>query len=588
LQAVKSGVESLRSVLANNPTENNNNSNRNYNNNTNNDNISNYGERSGEYGLNRSDSRSSVLSSSSSGTTETQKRRSSTSTTRSRSGSGSWSSFLPPSLSGKHLPKDVAGSITDSVTESIKSLGNGLKLGQLAEGLGLNGSVISGHGVNPRRDQHQQQQQNTGPYLNNIGGQASRSRVWIWGGQDTSRASPTEMQGGDMDPALRVGSNSNNRRDMIRTGSKTEEAAKETAALLAKVREQQDLAMERAKRMPEVQKMAQRYQDSWTEIHNHTSRNSEKADNADEILEKVIELCMRHAKSSMQLAEESRDLKDLDESLDEMVTMSENIQKKLVGLEAMIEKLENEAEVLSLAEWKKTKTIELDKYMESKRKELWDKAELLSNRSQQFQKEEAARKLKLYQNKFQTDMETFRRIQEEKVQDLWKIAAETEDDTREAKIKNPLNHNTTAHPSNPETVIGNTPLAATDLIAVHAVVIKEQEEEKRREKEDLDDFLGPATESDTLGDEDKEESEEDDEKEDDILEDEDIDEDEDSEDEDEEEEESESEDDLDPIARARKARALAAASRAKDNAIGSTISAFSALSNPSTTSVSKP
>ncbi|KAF9357732.1 hypothetical protein BGX26_003208 [Mortierella sp. AD094] len=408
------------------------------------------------------------------------------------------------------------------------------------------------------------------------------------------------MQGSDGESIMRMRIDS--RRDVIKAGAKTEEAAKETAALLAKVREQQDLAMERAKRMPEVEKMAQRYQDSWTEIHDHTARNSEKADNADEILEKVIELCMRHTKSSMQLAEESKDLKDLDESLDEMVSMSENIQKKLVGLESMIEKLENEAEVLSLAEWKKTKTTELDKHMESKRKELWDKAELLSTRSEQFQKEEAARKLRLYQNQFETDMERFRRTQEEKEQDLWKIA---EAEAGTVKLESPTNR--IGHSNKADLATGvmssvsgansKVPLAAAGLIAGYTAVLDEQEEEERREKEDLDSFLGPATESDSKEEEDEDEDEDEDEEERDVLDDEDIDEDEDEDsEEDEEDEDDDSEDGLDPIAKARKARALVAAAAAaaklnqsKSNTTGSTISAFSALSShPSTTSLSRP
>ncbi|KAF9173086.1 hypothetical protein BGX20_004110, partial [Mortierella sp. AD010] len=615
LQAVKSGVESLRSVLANNPTEHSRDS---------------TAQGSGQ-GQSRSESgsSSSIAISSSSGTIETQK-ISSTSSTRSRS--ESWS-FLPTSLSGKHLQnlsssnassysnsgsfisptsqqlragsiKDVAESITDSVAESIKSLSSGLKLGQLAEGFGLNGPVPGG--ASSRRGTGDQYQQNSGPYLNSMGGQASRSRVWMWSGQDTygdrGAATPTEMQGSDGESITRMRTDS--RRDLIKTGTRTEEAAKETATLLAKVREQQDVAMERARRMPEVEKTAQRYQDSWTEIHDHTARNSEKADSADVILEKVIELCMRHAKSSMQLAEEAKDLKDLDKSLDEMVSMSENIQKKLVGLEAMIEKLENEAEVSSLAEWKKTKTAELDKYMESKRKELWDKAELLSTRSEQFQKEEAARKLRLYQNQFETDMEKFRRTQEEKNQDLWRIA---EAEAGIVTMESPLDRIGLSNKADPATgVLSNvggtnskTSFTVVDLMASHPAVLNEQEEEKRREKEDLDNFLGPATESDSKEeDEDEEEDEEEEEEEErDVLGDEDIDEedDEDSEeDEEDEDEEDDSEDDLDPIAKARKSRAQAAAaaaklSQSKSNTIGSTISAFSALSShPSTASLSRP
>lgn len=46
---------------------------------------------------------------------------------------------------------------------------------------------------------------------------------------------------------------------------------------------------------------------------------------------------------------------------------TENIQKKLVGLEAAIEKLEMDAEIMSLGDWKKSKVSELDKYMDAKR-----------------------------------------------------------------------------------------------------------------------------------------------------------------------------------------------------------------------------
>lgn len=38
-----------------------------------------------------------------------------------------------------------------------------------------------------------------------------------------------------------------------------------------------------------------------------------------------------------------------------------------MGLEAAIEKLEMDAEVMSLADWKKSKVSELDKYMDTKR-----------------------------------------------------------------------------------------------------------------------------------------------------------------------------------------------------------------------------
>ncbi|KAF9435010.1 hypothetical protein BGZ76_007041 [Entomortierella beljakovae] len=559
IQAVRSGVDSLRSVLANNPGEITSNK-------TNSENASTL--ESG--GLGRSESRSTTTTAmSSSGTIETQKRSSTISTnTRSRSGSGSWSSFLPPSLSGIHFQntssssssgsfvtppsqqlragsiKDVAGSISESVTESIKNLGSGLKLGQLADGFGLNGPIPGG--VIYRRGTGDLS--NTGHYLNTSGAQASRNRVWVWGVQDPgdASASPMEMHWSDVDSAVKM--KIDDKRDILKTGAKTEEAARETAALLAKVREQQDLAMERAKRMPEVERMAQRYQDSWTEIHNHTTRNSEKADSADEILE-----------------------------------------KKLVGLEVMIGKLEIEAEEKSLSSWKKNKTDELDKYMETKRKELWDKAELLSTRSEQFQKEEAVRKLKLYQNQFETDMEKFRRIQQEKENELWKLAEVgdelprstiTSDHTTRAKIAKAA-VNVLVNKSGTNTAI---PLATTDIVAARAAVLNERKDEERRVKEDLDNFLGPPSEGDSIGEEDEDEDEDDSDEDDNEIENTSSEEDEGG------SSESDSEDDLDPIAKARKARELAAEKAHKLNqSNGATISAFSALStNPSTFTLAKP
>lgn len=101
----------------------------------------------------------------------------------------------------------------------------------------------------------------------------------------------------------------------------------------------------------------------------------------------------------MELKAEAKQLKVMEQSMDEMTTLSgnreqyyksqmgrtsnhvgtetdfflffweptENIQKKLVGLEDAIEKLEMDAEVMSLADWKKSKVSELDKYMDGKR-----------------------------------------------------------------------------------------------------------------------------------------------------------------------------------------------------------------------------
>lgn len=146
----------------------------------------------------------------------------------------------------------MAGSITDSVAVSIKNLGTGLKFGHLAEGLGLNGSD-SGSATHIRRGtgdslQHQEQ----GPYMNVTGGQGSKSHTLARNGQDSYDNRGGITGGGDTDSIKR-------RKEMLQPGIKPEEAAKEIAALLARQRKQQYLAMERAKRMPQVEKMAQRY-----------------------------------------------------------------------------------------------------------------------------------------------------------------------------------------------------------------------------------------------------------------------------------------------------------------------------------------
>ncbi|KAK3843612.1 MAG: hypothetical protein J3R72DRAFT_106041 [Linnemannia gamsii] len=653
---MKSGVESLRTVLANNPVD-----------------TENQRGHQGQHdvmrttspegvpdmsgpgsGQSRGSNRSSSTSSSNTSTTAT---TNTTTSTRGRSGSGSWSSFLPPSLTNKRHSGNIMtssttaatttttsgkppgsskttsvhrqGSIAESVTESIKSLGNGLGLGQLAGGLGLTGHMagVSGGG--------------TGPYLSGRdGGQASRSRVWAWNGQDEStttavggsgvegagmesdadsirraaKAGRPTMAGARKLTATEIGG--------LKTGPKTEDASKETAVLLAKLRAQQDVALERARRMPEVEQMAQRYQDSWTEIHNHTSRNSERADDADEIMQKALELCLRHATTSEQLVEEAKDIKQLDQSLGEIMSMTEKIQQKLVGLESAIEKMEEDAEVMTLADWKKSQVTELDKYMESKRKELWDKAELLSTRSEQFQKEEAARKLRLYQNQFETDMAQFRRTQEEKEQDLWKLA-EADADSGDGIAK----ELSAGRQESPTSASGPVPmattLAATAAAATTAALRRLQlgigssgkpsastvslvnpstsstllayrddyEVEEQREKEDLDLFLGPATESDSKEYGDMEEDEEESESE---VGESPSDEEETSEEED-EESSDEDDDDLDPIEKARRARATAAAAAAASaqpetkKSSGSTISAFSALAKySSTTSLINP
>ncbi|KAF9898301.1 hypothetical protein BX616_004224, partial [Lobosporangium transversale] len=349
LQAVKSGVESLRTVLANNPLDSN----------------SRHGQQRQQ--------QHETLRPSSAGSANQQQRSS-----LERDSSGSWS-FLPPSLSGnmgRHLQrssisssgsgsgsiKDVTESITDSVTESIKSISSGLKLGQLAEGLGFNhGSTgqgpLPGSGVFTRRGtipgegggrdsiDHASYHKNQGPYISHAGGdgkQLRKSRGWTWNGNEHGQdgyENPREADmviGDDIGSAeyMKIrgidshrsseGSSHYHPRNVLKTGTKTEVAAKETAALVGKIRQQQDedLAVERAKRMPEVAKMARRYQDSWIEIHSHSARNSEKADAAEEILKKVIEFCMQHVRASDQLAKEVRDLKVLDKNLEEMLTVS--------------------------------------------------------------------------------------------------------------------------------------------------------------------------------------------------------------------------------------------------------------------------
>ncbi|KAF9917855.1 hypothetical protein FBU30_000501 [Linnemannia zychae] len=632
LQAVKSGVESLRTVLANNPVGRQHSQHQQ-------DGIQtavsdNTLDVSGSTAATASGwetNRPSSIATISSSNTST-----STNTTRDRSESGSWSSFLPPSLTNKRhtggiiaassgsdgnsgasgvgmrsMPVNRQGSIAESVTESIKSLSSGLGLGQLTGGLGLTGHMPNTSGSS-----------GAGPYLGGRdGGQASRSRVWTWNAQDDVFAQ-SEMAESDTDSLRRtttstaifgrptISRNGTSSGHQLKVGAKTEEASKETAALLARIRAQQDIALERAKRMPEVEQMAQRYQDSWTEIHNHTARNSERADDADEMLQKVLEICLRHANASEQFFEESRDIKQLSQSLGEIMSMTESIQEKLVGLEDAIQKLEEDAEVMTLADWKKSQIADLDKYMESKRKELWEKAELLSIRSEQFQKEEAARKLRLYQSQFEADMAQFRRTQEEKQQELWKLAeADGEADQTSARYyadnSDTQSINTLKRDSSPAHASTSTLLATTatrdalrrlqigDDIAKAMVTDPSSilgyqdnyEEEELREKEDLDRFLGPATESDSKEDDDaagEDESESDlgespsDEENEENV----------SEEEDEEEEET-SEDELDPIAQARKARA--AVIRGNNNVAGSTISAFSALAkHTSTTSLINP
>lgn len=280
LQAMKSGVESLRTVLANNPIDSQHHHQQQGQQQDSIRTMSPEGEpdfNGSGTGQGRGSNRSSTISSTS--TTVT-------STTRDRSGSGSWSSFLPPSLTNKRQSGGAVststpgsstgagratsvhrqGSIADSVTESIKSLGSGLGLGQLAGGLGLTGHMSGASGGG------------TGPYLSGRdGGQASRSRVWTWNGQDDSSSSSGAVADSDVRGGMESDADSMRRSTAtgaggkfgrpamarrtesgLKTGVKTEEASKETAALLAKIRAQQDVALERAKRMPEVEQMAQR------------------------------------------------------------------------------------------------------------------------------------------------------------------------------------------------------------------------------------------------------------------------------------------------------------------------------------------
>ncbi|KFH68331.1 hypothetical protein MVEG_05149 [Podila verticillata NRRL 6337] len=521
-----------------------------------------------------------------------------------------------------------AASITDAVAESIKSLGKELTLG--LGGLGLTPS--SGVGFTTTTTTATTTA-TTGsghvPHRNNNSGSSSsssRTRVWMWNGQESTT---TEMRGSESSDVTGASGRA------LKTGVKTEAAAKETEAMLTKIRMQQDAAVARAKRMPEVEKMAQRYQDSWTEIHQHTTRNAEKADDADEILEKILEMCRRHVDTAVEMKAEAKQLKAMEQSMDEMISLSENIQKKLVGLEDAIEKLEMDAEVMSLADWKKSKVSELDKYMDAKRKELWDKAEMLATRSVQFQREESARKLQLYENQFERDMAHFRQSKEEQEQELWK-SIETGDgkggadgdgerggsisqiDTLETM--RPVVTKTLSLPGPGKRPAMPPTLSKIQLAAVPSSILSVRatsstgvlddtsqpmltvggidQDEDRREKEDLDKFLGSASENGDNS-EDMQESEMDSDEDED-------DEDDDDEEEEEEEDSSSGDDALDPIEMARKARASATSSSSgskasevswakgrpgfkNSNAMGSTISLFSTLAkHPSTTSISRP
>ena len=300
---------------------------------------------------------------------------------------------------------------------------------------------------------------------------------------------------------------------------------------------------------------------------------------------------------------------------------------------------------------------------------------MLSVRSEQFQKEEAVRKLKLYQNQFESDMAHFRRTQEEKEQELlWKAAQQDpalQDQLRDmfATPKGSEDLNTTsdgpaasssssssATKSRDEFLFGARIPSSAAVYATASKLLSSLESARRgqgtnfeasssfeasaplrspmprtrepstsllaledtedwKDKEDLDNFLGPATEENEVKTDlrpaqrlaqDDDEEEEKEKKETIILQDVEYEDEapevthgddgaEEEEDEDEEtteeessgeEEDEEEEEDLDPIAKARQARAAAAAAAAAGGPktpTGSTISAFSALAkHPST------
>lgn len=252
---------------------------------------------------------------------------------------------------------------------------------------------------------------------------------------------------------------------------------------------------------------------------------------------------------------------------------------------------------------------------------------MLATRSEQFQREESARKLQQYENQFERDMAHFRRSKEEQEQELWKAIDESGDgkgggssmsragdtlgNVKQVSSKTLSLSGTGKRPAMPPT-ISKIQLAAvpSSILSVRAAAATAgvlddtdqpalfvggvDQDEDRRDKEDLDKFLGSASENDSSS-EDIQES--------------DMGSDEDEEDDDDEEEEddSSSEDDaLDPIEMARKARASATSSSSgskaseaswaksrpgfkNPNAMGSTISLFSTLAkHPSTTSISRP
>lgn len=258
---------------------------------------------------------------------------------------------------------------------------------------------------------------------------------------------------------------------------------------------------------------------------------------------------------------------------------------------------------------------------------------MLATRSEQFQREESARKLQLYENQFERDMAHFRRSKEEQEQELWKSIEtgdgkggaggggggtisqiDTLDTVRPVVTKTLSLPGSGKKPAMPPTLskiqLAAVPSSILSVRAASATGVLDDtnqpvltvggldQDEDRREKEDLDKFLGSASENGDSSSEDMQESE--------------MDSDEDEDDEDDEEEEEEEEDSssgddaLGPIEMARKARASATSSSSgskasevswakgrqgfkNSNAMGSTISLFSTLAkHPSTTSISRP
>lgn len=257
---------------------------------------------------------------------------------------------------------------------------------------------------------------------------------------------------------------------------------------------------------------------------------------------------------------------------------------------------------------------------------------MLATRSKQFQREESARKLQLYENQFERDMAHFRRSKEEQEQELWKSIEVGDGKGGEGRGGGTISRidtldsvksvvtKTLSLPGSGERSAMPPTLSKIQLAAVPSSILSVRaasatgvlndtdqpmltvggvdQDEDRREKEDLDKFLGSASENGDSSSEDMQESE--------MNSDEDEDYEEDDNDEEEEEDSSSDDDALDPIEMARKARASATSSSSgskaseaswakgrpgfkNPNAMGSTISLFSTLAkHPSTTSISRP